>query len=76
MPSPMSVVRLSLAAGAVLLADPVQELRVLRTTPAGDAAPTTSVTVTFDRPVAGSLDRSVDPTSIFAIAPAVPGTTP
>ena len=29
--------------------------------PSGDASPTTAVTVTFDRPVAGSLDRTVDP---------------
>ena len=42
--------------------------------PSGEAAPTTSVTVTFDRPVAGSLDRTVDPRAVFTIAPAVPGT--
>ena len=28
-----------------------------------------AVTVTFDRPVAGSLDRTVDPRAVFAIAP-------
>ena len=32
------------------------------------------VTVTFDRPVAGSLDRTVDPARIFRIEPAVAGT--
>src|SRR3954471_6536978 len=74
MPSQMSVLGLALAAGAGLLADPGAELRVLRTVPAGEAPPTTSVTVTFDRPVAGSLDRSVDPTRIFTIDPAAAGT--
>jgi uncharacterized protein YfaS (alpha-2-macroglobulin family) len=48
-------------------------LRVTRTTPANDAVPTAEISVTFDRPVAGSLDRSVDPTSIFRIEPAVRG---
>ncbi len=67
-------VRLLALAGAALLADAAPALRVLRTTPAGDAAPTTTVTVTFDRPVAGSLDRTVDPRAIFQIVPATPGT--
>src|SRR2546422_7005718 len=50
-------------------------LRVLRVTPAPPdrAAATTIVAVTFDRPVAGSLDASVDPKRIFTIAPAVAG---
>lgn len=47
---------------------------VLRVTSAGDASPTAVVTVTFDRPLAGSLDRSVDPRAIFALAPATQGT--
>ncbi len=47
---------------------------MLRATPVGDAAPTTTVSVTFDRPVAGSLDRTVDPRAVFIIAPAVAGT--
>src|SRR6478736_5684487 len=75
MPVPQSLVlRLVLAAGLGVLADPRSELRVLRVTPSGEAAPTTSVTVTFDRPVAGSLDRTVDPRAVFTIAPAVAGT--
>ena len=41
--------------------------------PSGEASPTTAVTVTFDRPVAGSLDRTVDPGAMFAIAPAIAG---
>src|SRR2546427_10072677 len=48
-------------------------LRVLRVTPTDRAAATTIVSVTFDRPVAGSLDASVDPKRIFTIAPAVAG---
>src|SRR5262245_5467799 len=75
MPAPQSLVlRLVLAAGLGMLADPGTDLRVLRVTPSGDAAPPTTVTVTFDRPAAGSLDRSVDPRAVFAIEPAVAGT--
>ena len=48
-------------------------LRVIRSTPTGDAIPTAEITVTFDRPVAGSLDRSVDAATIFRIEPAVRG---
>src|SRR5207247_9439729 len=50
-----------------------EPLKVLRTAPADEAAPTSVVSVTFDRPVAGSLDRTVDPKAIFTIAPAVKG---
>jgi uncharacterized protein YfaS (alpha-2-macroglobulin family) len=74
LPSQPLVLRLVLAAGVGLQADAGADLRVLRVTPSGEAAPTTTVTVTFDRPVAGSLDRTVDPHAVFTIAPAVPGT--
>src|SRR5712691_7885714 len=50
-----------------------EPLKILRTAPTDEAAPTSVVTVTFDRPVAGSLDRTVDPKAIFTIAPAVRG---
>src|SRR3989442_5126513 len=50
-----------------------EPLKILRTAPTDEAAPTSVVTVTFDRPVAGSLDRTVDPKAIFTIAPAVKG---
>ena len=67
--------RLVLAAGlGSLLADGPPALRVLRANPAGDASPTAAITVTFDRPVAGSLDRSVDPRGILSIQPALRGT--
>ena len=72
-PSQLLVLRLVTATGLALASDPAGELQVLRVTPAADAAPTASVTVTFDRPVAGSLDRSVDPAGIFRIEPAVRG---
>ena len=48
-------------------------LRVVRVTPTGDAGPTQQISVAFDRPVAGSLDRSVDPATIVHIEPAVRG---
>jgi len=48
-------------------------LRVVRVTPTGDASPMAQISVTFDRPVAGSLDRTVDPTTILRIEPAVTG---
>src|SRR5688500_7750620 len=60
-------------AGATLLFLAPPPLRVLRVTPSGDASPGTEVTVTFDRPVAGSLDQTVDARRIFRIDPAVPG---
>ncbi len=69
---------LSRPAFAVLLAAvyagaPPPALQVLRVSPSGDASPASTITVTFDRPVAGSLDRTVDPAAIFKIEPAVPG---
>lgn len=73
-PSQSFVVQLVAAAGIALAADPDSALHVLRYTPSSDAGPTASVAVTFDRPVAGSLDRSVDPKAIFRIVPAVAGT--
>jgi uncharacterized protein YfaS (alpha-2-macroglobulin family) len=74
LPSQSLALQLLVTAGAALLADPGSPLQVLRVTPQDDAAPTSVVTVTFDRPVAGSLDRSVDPARIFRIEPAVAGT--
>ena len=48
-------------------------LRVVRTTPSGDATPLARISVSFDRPVAGSLDRTIDPATIMRIIPAVAG---
>ena len=55
------------------VADPGDPLRVLRATPSNEAGPASVIAVSFDRPVAGSLDRSVDPKEIFTIAPATQG---
>ena len=65
--------KLLAAAGLLLVADPGRELRVMRVVPADEAAPTSAITVTFDRPVAGSLDRTVNPRALFRIEPAVTG---
>jgi uncharacterized protein YfaS (alpha-2-macroglobulin family) len=48
-------------------------LRVLRHTPDTQATAGASITITFDRPVAGALDRSVDASRIFRVEPAVQG---
>lgn len=62
----------TLAIGSLVVSGPTP-LRVLRTTPTDRAAATSVVSVTFDRPVAGSLDATVDPKRIFSITPAVAG---
>ena len=48
-------------------------LNIVRVTPNGDASPMQQISVAFDRPVAGSLDRTIDPATIFHIQPAVRG---
>ena len=63
----------ALVGAALAASQPSAPLRVLRATPSGDVPPTVEIAVTFDRPVAGSLDRSVDPSGILRIDPAVPG---
>ena len=62
----------TLAVSSLVVSGPTP-LRVLRVTPTDRAAATTTISVTFDRPVAGSLDATVDPRKIFTITPAVPG---
>ncbi len=62
----------TIAIGSLAVSGPTP-LRVLRVTPADTASATAVVSVTFDRPVAGSLDATVDPKSIFTIAPQVAG---
>jgi hypothetical protein len=63
-----------LLATAALASDAPAPLRVIRVTPTDDATPSSVITVTFDRPVAGSLDRSVDPRSVLTLQPALAGT--
>jgi alpha-2-macroglobulin len=64
---------LTTALATNVLAQSPSPLRVIRSSPTGDAVPTAEITVTFDRPVAGSLDRSTDPTTIMSIEPVVRG---
>ena len=70
----MSRIGLAAALATTIVVTSAAPLRVIRVTPTDVAEPTPEVTVTFDRPVAGSLDASVDPAAIFRIDPAVPGT--
>ena len=51
----------------------VDPLRVVRVLPTGTAAPNAQIRVTFDRPVAGSLDSSVDPKTVLTMVPAAAG---
>jgi alpha-2-macroglobulin len=48
-------------------------LRVVRVTPSADASPAAQITVSFDRPVAGSLDRTVDPETVLHVEPPISG---
>ncbi len=69
----MRALHLAAVLVTALAASRAPSLKVLRVSPTDEADPTSVVTVTFDRPVAGSLDRGVDPQSIFAIVPNVKG---
>jgi uncharacterized protein YfaS (alpha-2-macroglobulin family) len=64
---------LALAVVAGVAAEPPAALQVLSSSPSGEAPLSAPVQVIFDRPVAGSLDRTVDPAAIFRIDPGVPG---
>jgi hypothetical protein len=69
----LSIRVLATVTAVVLAAEPPAALQVLSSSPSGEASLTAPVQVIFDRPVAGSLDRSVDPGAIFRIDPAVAG---
>src|SRR5215212_652391 len=72
----MSALRFALAAvaaAAIAAGSTAAPLRIIRTTPVGEAGPLPAITVTFDRPVAGSLDRTVDPATVFKVEPAIAG---
>ncbi|MEO7987839.1 MAG: hypothetical protein ABI766_15030, partial [Gemmatimonadales bacterium] len=58
---------------AALAADVAPPLRVIRALPEGNADPGALISVTFDRPVAGSLDRSVDPKTVLILDPVMMG---
>ncbi|NOT09298.1 MAG: hypothetical protein HOP28_13970, partial [Gemmatimonadales bacterium] len=63
-----------LVVAAAVAGDAAPPLRVIRTTPGEEANPASQVTVTFDRPVVGSVDRSVDPRTVLSLTPSVAGT--
>lgn len=69
----MSPIRsvLLLAGAAAYLAAPPLPLRVLRVSPTNDAERSSRIEVTFDRPVAGSLDATVDPKRVVHVSPAI-----
>ena len=71
----MSILRLFplVAAGAAAVAMHAAPLRVIRSTPIGVSGPMTEITVSFDRPVAGSIERAVDPSTVLKITPAIAG---
>jgi hypothetical protein len=69
----LSLLLIALAAGRPAHAQSGAALRVVRVSPTDDASPGSSISVTFDRPVAGSLDRSIDPTTIMSVQPAIRG---
>ena len=60
-------------AGATALAVHSAPLRVIRSTPVGVTDPITEISVSFDRPVAGSIERAVDPAKVLRITPAIEG---
>ena len=64
---------LALVAAGVA-ADRAPDLRILRALPQGDAGPLAVITVSFDRPIAASLEGvTADPTKILHIVPMVSG---
>jgi hypothetical protein len=64
---------LAALAVAVVAAEPPTALQVLSSSPAVEAPLTASIQIIFDRPVAGSLDRTVDPAAILSIDPKISG---
>jgi len=70
----MLSLRLSAAFAALgIITSSTAPLRVMRIAPETPAAVYAEVTVTFDRPVAGGLNESVDAARIFSISPAIDG---
>jgi hypothetical protein len=71
---PNRLVLLSSLAGLAFPGGALDDLAVLRHVPGADAAPTAVILVTFDRPVAEDLDRTLPAARVFSIEPAVAGT--
>jgi len=62
-----------LAAAGPTVLDAQDTLRVLRHAPGDTASPASTVTVMFDRPVAGALDSTVSAARVFHVTPQVAG---
>jgi alpha-2-macroglobulin len=62
---------LAAAAAVVTFSAAPEPLRIVRAEPGAIAAPTDTIVVSFDRPVAGGLDAPVDPRDVITIAPAI-----
>ncbi|HEX4933269.1 MAG TPA: Ig-like domain-containing protein, partial [Gemmatimonadaceae bacterium] len=60
-------------AGLAAVAATTAPLRVIRSTPVGVGDPVTEITVSFDRPVAGSIERAIDPSLVMRLSPAIEG---
>jgi hypothetical protein len=65
--------RLALLAAFGIAVSADGTLKVLRVSPQNTGEATEDITVTFDRPVAGGLDSTVNPRTIFRITPRVLG---
>ncbi len=69
----LPVLPLTALAVALTVSAAPDPLRVIRAGPSNPAAPTDTVLITFDRPVAGSVDNTVPASSIVRIDPAISG---
>jgi alpha-2-macroglobulin len=67
----LKIVPLVAAAAAVTFSAAPDPLRVLRSAPGEIAAPSDTLIVSFDRPVAGALDDGVDAADVVRISPAI-----
>lgn len=62
---------LAAAATVVTFSAAPEPLRVLRAEPGAIAAPTDTIVLGFDRPVAGGLDAPIEPRDVVTITPAI-----
>ena len=69
---PLRLIPLAVA-GLAAVAATTAPLRVIRSTPVGVSDPITEIAVSFDRPVAGSIERAIDAATVMRISPAIAG---
>lgn len=67
----LPVLPLAAVAAVVTFSAAPEPLRIVRAEPGAIAAPTDTIVVSFDRPVAGGLDAPVDPREVVTIEPAL-----